>query len=50
MPQYRDVSWILQKFRGILLGRVWNKGQLRKKGDISSRSPPHPLIPGSYIT
>lgn len=43
---YRDVSWIVQKFRAALLGRTWNQSQLRHKVDMSSRSPPHPLIPG----
>lgn len=41
----RDVSWILQKFRHLLLGRTWNQSQLRRKANMSSRSPPHPLIP-----
>lgn len=45
MNQYRDVSWVLQKFRKVLLGREY-KDSLRRKGHISSRSPPHPMIPG----
>lgn len=43
---YRDVSWIVQKIRQALLGRVWNESQLRHKANMSSRSPPHPMIPG----
>ena len=46
MSKHRDVSWILQQFRRVLLGREWTTTQLRHKQDISSRSPPHPLIPG----
>jgi ferredoxin len=43
--QMRDVSWVLQKIRDALLGRKWDKRQLRHKNDLSTRSPPHPMIP-----
>uniref|UniRef100_A0A6G1S700 Adrenodoxin-like protein, mitochondrial n=1 Tax=Aceria tosichella TaxID=561515 RepID=A0A6G1S700_9ACAR len=43
--QMRDVSWIVQKVRDALLGRKWDKRQLRHKTDMSTRSPPHPMIP-----
>lgn len=49
MSRTRDVSWIMQKFRGMLLGREWNRSQLRFKQNISSRSPPHPMIPGKFL-
>lgn len=50
MSAKRDVSYILQVVRKFLLGREWTKNQLRHKGDMSSRSPPHPLLPGKVLT